>query len=35
VFDRDELDGMLDLAMKGITELTTRQETALGAPDAD
>ena len=35
VFDRDELDGMLDLAMKGITELTTRQEMALGAPDAD
>ena len=35
VFDRSELDDMLDLAMKGITELTTRQEMALGAPDAD
>jgi ribonuclease PH len=35
VFDRSELDDLLDLAMKGITELTTRQEMALGAPDAD
>jgi ribonuclease PH len=35
VFDRTELDDLLDLAMKGITELTTRQEMALGAPDAD
>jgi ribonuclease PH len=35
VFDRRELDDLLDLAMKGITELTTRQEMALGAPDAD
>jgi len=35
VFDRTELDDLLNLAMEGIAELTTRQEMALGAPDAD
>ncbi len=31
-FDRSELDGLLDLATKGIAELTAHQENALGAP---
>ena len=34
-FDRDELNSLLDLATKGIEELTIRQETTLGAPEAD
>lgn len=31
-FDRDELNTLLDLAAKGIGELTSFQEAALGAP---
>ena len=34
-FDRSELDQLLDLATKGIGELTGEQETTLGAPEAD
>lgn len=34
-FDRSELDQLLDLATKGIGELTAEQETTLGAPEAD
>jgi ribonuclease PH len=34
-FDRSELDLLLDLATRGIVELTGRQEMALGAPEAD
>jgi ribonuclease PH len=34
-FDRSELDEMLDLATKGITELTAQQEMALGASDEE
>ena len=34
-FDRGELDQLLDLATKGIGELTGEQETTLGAPEAD
>jgi len=34
-FDRTELDRLLDLATKGIGELTGEQETTLGAPEAD
>lgn len=34
-FDRRELDELLDLATKGIGELTGEQETTLGAPEAD
>jgi len=34
-FDRSELDELLDLATKGIGELTGEQETTLGAPEAD
>ena len=32
VFDRAQLDELLDLAVKGIGELATHQATALGAP---
>ncbi len=34
-FDRSELDQLLDLATKGIGELTAEQETTLGASEAD
>jgi len=34
-FDRAELNQLLDLAAKGIVELTARQDTTLGAPEAD
>jgi ribonuclease PH len=34
-FDRKELDRMLDLATKGIGELTTEQTKILGASEAD
>lgn len=34
-FDRSELDQLLDLATKGIGELTGEQETTLGASEAD
>ncbi|HEX2050180.1 MAG TPA: ribonuclease PH [Actinomycetota bacterium] len=34
-FDRAELDAMLDLATKGIAELTARQDAALGAADPE
>jgi ribonuclease PH len=34
-FDRTELDEMLDLATKGIAELTAQQEMALGASDEE
>jgi ribonuclease PH len=34
-FSRGELDAMLDLAVKGVGELTALQETALDAPEAD
>jgi ribonuclease PH len=34
-FDRAELDRLLDLATKGIGELTAEQEKTLGAPEAD
>jgi ribonuclease PH len=34
-FDRSELDRLLDLATKGIGELTARQAAALGAPAAE
>ncbi len=34
-FERTELDLLLDLATKGITELTAEQEKALGAPDQE
>jgi len=34
-FDREELDRLLDLATKGIGELTAEQEKTLGAPEAD
>jgi ribonuclease PH len=34
-FDRSELDLMLDLATKGIGELTAEQTKTLGAPEAD
>jgi ribonuclease PH len=34
-FERSELDTMLDLASKGIAQLTAQQEIALGAPQAD
>jgi ribonuclease PH len=34
-FERSELDNMLDLASKGIAQLTAQQEMALGAPEAD
>jgi ribonuclease PH len=34
-FDRSQLDAMLDLATKGIGELTAQQEMALGASDED
>jgi ribonuclease PH len=34
-FDRSELDEMLDLATKGIAELTAQQEMALGASDEE
>ncbi|MDQ4142262.1 MAG: ribonuclease PH [Actinomycetota bacterium] len=34
-FERSELDEMLDVAGKGIAELTALQERALGAPAAD
>lgn len=34
-FDRSELDQLLDLATKGIVELTAEQEKTLGAPEAD
>ena len=32
VFDRKQLDELLDLATKGIGDLTAAQDTALGAP---
>jgi ribonuclease PH len=35
VFDRAQLDSLLDLATKGIGDLIARQEMALGAPDSD
>jgi len=34
-FERSELDTMIDLAAKGISELTGEQDVALGAPRAD
>ena len=34
-FERSELDQMIDLAAKGISELTGEQDVALGAPRAD
>jgi ribonuclease PH len=34
-FDRSQLDEMLDLATKGIAELTAQQEMALGASDEE
>jgi ribonuclease PH len=34
-FERSDLDNMLDLATKGIAQLTAKQEMALGAPEAD
>ncbi|MGH2751117.1 MAG: ribonuclease PH [Actinomycetota bacterium] len=34
-FDRGELDRLLDLATKGVGELTGEQEMTLGAPEAD
>jgi ribonuclease PH len=34
-FERSELDAMLDLATKGIAELTAQQELALGAAGED
>jgi ribonuclease PH len=34
-FERSDLDNMLDLATKGIAQLTAKQEIALGAPEAD
>jgi len=34
-FDRDELNLLLDLATKGIGELTGEQEKTLGVPEAD
>jgi ribonuclease PH len=34
-FDRAELDRLIDLATKGIGELTGEQEKTLGAPEAD
>jgi ribonuclease PH len=34
-FERSELDALLDLATKGIAELTARQDEALGASDPD
>jgi ribonuclease PH len=34
-FDRSELDEMLDLATKGIAELTAQQEMALGGSDEE
>ena len=34
-FERTELDLLLDLATKGIAELTAAQEKALGAPDQE
>ena len=34
-FERSELDLLLDLATKGIAELTAAQEKALGAPDQE
>lgn len=34
-FDRDELTALLDLATKGIVELTMLQEKALGAPEIE
>jgi ribonuclease PH len=35
VFDRKQLDALLDLATRGIEELTAAQEEALGAGDED
>jgi ribonuclease PH len=35
VFDRKQLDALLDLATRGIEELTAAQEGALGAGDED
>jgi ribonuclease PH len=35
VFDRKQLDELLDLATKGIGELTAAQERALGASDSE
>jgi ribonuclease PH len=35
VFDRSQLDTLLDLATKGVGELITAQEAALGAGDED
>ena len=34
-FDRDELERLLDLATKGIEELTVAQERSLGAPEEE
>jgi ribonuclease PH len=34
-FERSELDTMIDLAAKGISELCGEQDVALGAPRAD
>jgi ribonuclease PH len=34
-FERSELDTMIDLATKGISELAGEQDVALGAPRAD
>jgi ribonuclease PH len=34
-FDRTELDTLLDLATKGIGELTSKQAAALGAPSSE
>jgi ribonuclease PH len=35
VFDRDQLNELLDLATKGIGELTAEQDRALGASDPE
>jgi ribonuclease PH len=35
VFDRSQLDSLLDLATKGVGELIAAQEAALGAGDED
>jgi ribonuclease PH len=34
-FERSELDSMLDLAVKGLAELTERQQAALGSPGTE
>jgi ribonuclease PH len=34
-FDRSELDRLLDLAIKGIIELTSLQQKSLGAPEIE